>query len=98
MIDLHCYILPGLDDGAGDFDDSVAMARQATADGIEAVCATPLIRHDHDVRIEELAGRRSCSESRSGVGPGCCWSPLRVRSATASPAVWSIWPSAATGR
>ena len=33
------------------------MARQAEADGIEAVCATPHIRHDHDVRIEELAGR-----------------------------------------
>jgi len=33
------------------------MARQAAADGIEAVCATPHIRHDHDVRVEELAGR-----------------------------------------
>lgn len=33
------------------------MARQAAADGIEAICATPHIRHDHDVRIAELAGR-----------------------------------------
>jgi protein-tyrosine phosphatase len=57
VIDLHCHILPGLDDGSRDLDDSVAMARQAAADGIEAVCATPHIRHDHDVRIEELAGR-----------------------------------------
>lgn len=54
MIDLHCHILPGLDDGARDIEDSVAMARTAAADGIEAVCATPHIRHDHDVRIEEL--------------------------------------------
>lgn len=57
MVDLHCHILPALDDGARDLEDSVAMARQAEADGIEAVCATPHIRHDHDVRIEEVEGR-----------------------------------------
>ena len=33
------------------------MARQACADGITAVCATPHIRHDHDVRITELGDR-----------------------------------------
>lgn len=57
MIDLHCHILPGIDDGAGDLDDSLAMARQAAEDGIEAICATPHIRHDHDVRIGEIATR-----------------------------------------
>ncbi len=57
MIDLHCHILPGVDDGALDARDSTAMARQAAGDGIEAICATPHIRHDHDVRIHEVAGR-----------------------------------------
>jgi protein-tyrosine phosphatase len=57
VIDLHCHILPGIDDGASELEDSVAMARQAADDGIEAVCATPHIRHDHDVRIDEIAGR-----------------------------------------
>lgn len=57
MIDLHCHILPGVDDGALDIRDSTAMARQAAADGIEAICATPHIRHDHDVRIEEVESR-----------------------------------------
>jgi protein-tyrosine phosphatase len=57
MIDLHCHILPGIDDGALDLRDSAALARQAAADGIEAICATPHIRHDHDVRIDELEGR-----------------------------------------
>jgi protein-tyrosine phosphatase len=57
MIDLHCHILPGVDDGALDLRDSVAMGRQAVNDGIERICATPHIRHDHDVRIEEVAGR-----------------------------------------
>jgi protein-tyrosine phosphatase len=58
LIDLHCHILPALDDGALDLGDSLAMGRQAAADGIEAICATPHIRHDHDVRIEQLADRR----------------------------------------
>ena len=57
MIDLHCHILPALDDGALDLADSVAMARQALRDGIEVVCATPHIRDDHDVRIDELPAR-----------------------------------------
>jgi protein-tyrosine phosphatase len=57
MVDLHCHILPGVDDGALDLSDSVAMGRQAANDGIERVCATPHIRHDHDVRIAELAER-----------------------------------------
>lgn len=57
MIDLHCHILPGVDDGALDLRDSAGMARQAAGDGIEVICATPHIRHDHDVRIEEIAGR-----------------------------------------
>jgi protein-tyrosine phosphatase len=57
MIDLHCHILPALDDGALDLADSVAMARVAERDGIAVVCATPHIRDDHDVRIEELPTR-----------------------------------------
>lgn len=57
MVDLHCHILPGVDDGALDMRDSVAMGRQAANDGIERVCATPHIRHDHDVRIGELTER-----------------------------------------
>jgi len=58
-VDLHCHLLPGLDDGARDLDDAVAMAQQAQADGIAAICATPHIRHDHDVRIPELPLRLS---------------------------------------
>jgi protein-tyrosine phosphatase len=57
VIDLHCHILPGIDDGALDLADSLAMASVAAADGIEVIAATPHIRHDHDVRIPELAGR-----------------------------------------
>ncbi len=64
MIDLHCHILPGLDDGALDMQDSLGMARQALEEGIAAVCATPHIRHDHDVAIEQLAERIGLLQAR----------------------------------
>lgn len=57
VIDLHCHILPGLDDGPDDMRHSVEMSAQADRDGIHTICATPHIRHDHDVRIHELADR-----------------------------------------
>lgn len=41
MIDIHCHILPNLDDGARSMDESVAMARLAAADGISRIVATP---------------------------------------------------------
>ncbi len=46
-VDLHCHLLPGLDDGPQTLAQSVAMARQAVADGIRYVLATPhhLDRH-----------------------------------------------------
>ena len=69
-VDLHCHILPGLDDGARDLDDAVAMARQAQDDGIAAICATPHIRYDHDVRIPELPDRRAALSAAIGEA-GC---------------------------
>lgn len=41
MIDLHCHILPGLDDGPASVEDSLEMCRIAAADGIRVVVATP---------------------------------------------------------
>ncbi|MBI3461916.1 MAG: protein tyrosine phosphatase [Planctomycetes bacterium] len=40
-MDIHCHILPGLDDGARDWDETLAMARCAVAQGIRRVIATP---------------------------------------------------------
>lgn len=41
MLDIHCHILHGIDDGAGDLTDSVEMAQIAAANGTKAVFATP---------------------------------------------------------
>src|SRR3954465_7051426 len=49
MIDIHCHILPGLDDGPANADFSVAMARAAVEDGTQIIVATPHVRGDFDV-------------------------------------------------
>ncbi len=41
MLDLHCHILPGVDDGPTTLDEALAMARFCAADGITHITATP---------------------------------------------------------
>ncbi|WP_122645551.1 tyrosine-protein phosphatase [Enterococcus mediterraneensis] len=41
MIDLHCHILPGVDDGAQTLEDSLAMAEKAISQGITHILCTP---------------------------------------------------------
>jgi protein-tyrosine phosphatase len=41
MLDLHCHILPEIDDGAASLDEALAMARLCVADGITHIAATP---------------------------------------------------------
>lgn len=41
MIDIHNHMLPGLDDGPKDWEESLAMARMAVEDGIREVVCTP---------------------------------------------------------
>lgn len=43
MIDLHCHILPGIDDGAPDMETALRMANMAVADGIAVTACTPHI-------------------------------------------------------
>ena len=44
MIDLHCHILPGVDDGPASLEQSLAMAEIAEADGITTIVATPHVQ------------------------------------------------------
>jgi len=41
MIDIHCHILPFIDDGPKSIDDSIEMLRYAEKDGIKSIIATP---------------------------------------------------------
>jgi len=49
VVDIHCHILPGLDDGSPDMPTSVAMARLAVAAGISTMIGTPhWIEDEHE--------------------------------------------------
>lgn len=54
MIDSHCHILPGIDDGSKNMEQSLEMAKIAVADGIKTIVATPHIhlgRFDNDLNL-----------------------------------------------
>ncbi len=58
MIDLHTHVLPGVDDGARDLDEALALLREMAADGVRMVAATPHLRADHPrVDPNALAGQ-----------------------------------------
>jgi protein-tyrosine phosphatase len=50
MVDIHCHILPQVDDGPKSWETSLAMCRIAIADGIRHIVATPHAndRYDYD--------------------------------------------------
>lgn len=41
MFDIHCHILPGVDDGSGNLSDSIEMAQLAAESGTRGIAATP---------------------------------------------------------
>ena len=43
FIDIHCHILPGIDDGPGDIKESEEMGKVAVEDGVSHIFATPHI-------------------------------------------------------
>ena len=56
MIDLHTHILPGLDDGSQEIDDSLGMAELALEGGTDILVATP--HSNQEGRFENYAGRK----------------------------------------
>lgn len=64
MIDLHCHVLPGIDDGPKTIEGSLALARAAVAAGMRTLVATPHVsaRYPNDADtiarlVGELNGR-----------------------------------------
>jgi protein-tyrosine phosphatase len=41
FVDIHCHLLPGLDDGAATLEEALAMAQMAVNDGVGTIVATP---------------------------------------------------------
>lgn len=48
MIDIHCHILPDLDDGADSLEEALEMARMAAESGVTDIIATPHFRGEPD--------------------------------------------------
>lgn len=56
MIDIHCHILPDVDDGANDQTDALNMARMAALSGVTDIAATPHVMGDESApeRMAEI--------------------------------------------
>jgi protein-tyrosine phosphatase len=79
FVDIHCHILPGLDDGSRDMATSITMARIAVADGTTAVVATPhWLEDEHEVTpdvirqaVKDLQAELDRNAVPLTVYPGC---------------------------
>ncbi len=95
MIDLHCHVLPGLDDGAADETIALAMCRMAAADGIRTMVATPhfdaAIGVTDPRRITEAAERLRGRLAEEGID-------LDLRSAAEMPLTENAREDYASGR
>jgi len=66
MIDLHCHILPGLDDGPKTIEESLAMAEDGIADGITHVICTPHASSDYTFDYAKV--RAACNGLNAKLG------------------------------
>jgi protein-tyrosine phosphatase len=75
MVDIHCHILPGLDDGAETMEQSVEMAEMAIEDGITHVVGTPHANGEYRYDPDLIRQRRDELQARVGdrlkLATGC---------------------------
>jgi protein-tyrosine phosphatase len=64
MIDIHCHILPQLDDGADSFDTACAMAEMAIEDGVTHIVGTPHATSGYPFAPELIRQRRAELQTR----------------------------------
>jgi protein-tyrosine phosphatase len=55
VIDLHCHVLPGIDDGPKTIEDSMALARAAALAGTRTIVATPHVSWRYPNTAEAIA-------------------------------------------
>jgi protein-tyrosine phosphatase len=65
VIDLHSHVLPGLDDGAADMPDALAICRAVCDDGVRTLAATPHVRVDYPTTADAMA--RALDEVRAAA-------------------------------
>jgi len=71
VIDLHCHILPGIDDGPRSLEEAITLCRVAERDGTRTLVATPHVNGDYPrvtpAVIVEQTGAVNRALRRSGV-------------------------------
>lgn len=59
MIDIHCHLLPAVDDGPGTVEQTIKMAKRAVEEGVAAIVVTPHAFHPQfeteDLNVQEAA-------------------------------------------
>ncbi len=65
MIDIHCHILPGIDDGARNWETTLEMCRLAQQDGVTHIVATPHANYEY--RYDRAAHLALLDELRARV-------------------------------
>ena len=66
MVDIHCHLLPALDDGAKDESVALEMAKMSAADGVTHVVATP--HSSYRYQFDPEVNRRKRDELQQAVG------------------------------
>jgi protein-tyrosine phosphatase len=96
MVDIHCHILPDIDDGSESWATTTAMCRMAVRDGITHVVATPHCDghyvYDREHFTDMLATLSEVSEGKLTFSIGCDFhvSPQNVDEAMADPRRFAI--------
>ena len=79
MIDFHSHVLPGVDDGAENADEALAMLRESRRQGVEIVCATPHFYADEEDPRSFLQRRsKAWGDLRRAMEPDGIWPELRL--------------------
>ena len=69
MVDIHCHIIPEVDDGAPSWEVALEMCRMAAGDGIDHIVATPHADYQYSYHREQLAARLERLSDLSGGSP-----------------------------
>jgi protein-tyrosine phosphatase len=66
MIDIHCHVLPSIDDGPRSWEVAESMCAMALADGINHIVATPHANSKYDYDREQFSGLLATLGQRTG--------------------------------